>query len=466
LHQHVAEAKPVHLLLGAGGVRCLAYVGALMQLESEGYQVETVSTASAGTLIGALYCAGVRPQEMLDAVLALDLRRAAGDPGRWVPLRRLWTLRRWPYALYREPGIPDVFGDILRSVGKDPDPLLGNLEVPLSTAAVDVAGQRMLVYTSHEHPDMRVRELLRIAVAIPLMYRPHQRQGREIMDASLASYAPIWLAAGQRGDRPIVVLRTQGRQFRSRRLLPWLFDAVQGGVVSRDTFELERLPRTTVHDVVTDVDAFAFDLSRQQILDLVELGRQTVAVAGERSTQEFIGPSQGPERRAELAASGLFGRHLDRLARARKPAVFLSYAREDKAWVQRLRSGLTKLLADTGVDVWDDSYIPSGSVWLGAIEDAIGRARVAVLVVSEHFRASDFIRDTELELLRSAYRTGQLRLLWLSIDGTTPEQPEQEIQALRDPHPPLTALADADVTAAMSAMARAIEEAYYAAPAG
>jgi predicted acylesterase/phospholipase RssA len=456
---HDNQAARVHLLLGAGGVRCLSYIGALMQLREEGYEFASVSTASAGTLVGALHCSGVSPETMLKAALEMDLGKMAGEI-RWKPLRRVWTLRTWPYALYREPGIVDAFSDIVSAAGGNPDPTLGELSVPLSTAAVDVAGMRLLVYSSEQHPDMRVRELLRIAVAIPLMYRPHERQGREVMDASLASPAPVWLAAGQLEDLPIVVLRTLERRQRRRRLVPWLGDVIQSGVSSRDTFDLERLPRVRVYDIETDVPAFKFDLSRTQVSDLVALGRRTVAAREEIGSQTFIGPSDGAERRAEQEAAGLFRRHLDRLARDRKPTVFISYAREDAAWVTRVRSQLDGLLADTSVDVWDDSYVRPGALWRGTIEDAIARARVGVLFVSEHFRRSDFIRETELELLRAASSAGRLRLLWLSVDGTRPAEPEEEIQALDDPVRPLATLVDVDATAAIAGMARTIEEAY------
>jgi predicted acylesterase/phospholipase RssA len=440
-------------------MRCVTYIGALMQLRDEGYEFATVSTASAGTLIGALHCSGVAPETMREAVLDMNLARMAGN-ARFRPLKRLWTLRSWPYALYSDPGIVGAFSEIAKSAGRAPNPTLSDLAVPLSTAAVDVAGKRMLVYSTAQHPDMRVGELLRIAVGIPLMYRPHERQGREVLDVSLASDAPVWLAAGQPEDLPIIVLRTAGPRVRSRRLGSWLADVVQSAVVSRDTFELERLPRVTVHDIQSDVESFAFDLSRTDVSKLVDLGRRVVAEAGERRSQRFVGPSEGPEGRAERQAGGLYSRHLDRLAHERKSTVFLSYAHEDAQWVSALRAQLNALLADPRVELWDDSYITPGAVWLGAIEDAIERARVGVLFVSEHFHGSDFIRERELALLRKAYAGGGLRLLWLSIDGTQPPEPERAIQALVSPAHPLTALSEVEASAALSSAARAIEEAY------
>jgi TIR domain-containing protein len=136
------------------------------------------------------------------------------------------------------------------------------------------------------------------------------------------------------------------------------------------------------------------------------------------------------------------------------------YAREDVAWATRLRAHLDGLLADTGVDAWHDAYVRPGARWRGTIEDAIDRARVGVLFVSEHFRRSDFIRDTELELLRAASAAGRLRLLWLSVDGTRPAEPEQEIQALGDRARPVASLTDAEATAAIARMAQTIEDTY------
>ena len=83
-----------------------------------------------------------------------------------------------------------------------------------------------------------------------------------------------------------------------------------------------------------------------------------------------------------------------------------------------------------------------------------------MLFVSEHFRRSDSIRDPELELLRSASAGGRLRLLWLSVDGSRPGEPEQTLQALGDPARPVASLTDTEATAAIARMAQTIEYTY------
>ncbi len=453
-----------HLVLGAGGVRCIAYIGALEQLEEEGYEFASVSTCSAGTFVGALYCCGVSPEAMREATLRLDLRKLTGDVS-WKLLRRLWTLRSWPYALYREPGMPRVFRGILEEQRLEPDPALGDVRIPMATAAVDVAADRLLVYSSETNPTMRVAELLRIATAIPLMYAPHTAHGREVLDAALASYTPIWLATGQREELPIVALRVPSPAARDRRqaVVGWINDVLSSGIASRDTFDLERLPGVTVIDIPTGLSAVDFGLSRTKRGELIEQGRAAVAERFERDAERPLAPPlptppKDDDDRAERQATRLFQTHLDRLARARTATVFLSYAHEDREWVDRLRAKLRTLLISKEVTVWDDSYIAAGTSWDAAIHDAILRARVAVLFVSQDFRKSDYAPGTELTLLREQLEKARVRILWVSVDGTLPDDPEQELQAAHDPAEPLARLDDAAADKALHDVARLIEQ--------
>ena len=447
-------SRRAHLVLGAGGVRCTAYIGALEQLEQEGYEFVSVSTCSAGTLVGALYCAGVSPRTLRETILKQGLRDLAGDV-RWKWLRRLWTLRSWPYALYRDPGIPRLFRRVLEAEGLDPDPTLNDLRTPMATAALDVAAARLLVYTSETNPTMPVSELLRIATAIPLMYRPHVLHDREILDAAVASYLPVWLATGQREELPIVAVRVSAvRRPASRQTLTgWVGEVLATAVESRDTFDLDRVPGVTTIDVRSPVSAFEFDLSREEIAELIELGRVAVAQHFEIEEESLLassppsGPPVGDDSLAERQAERLFQRHLDRLAR-RAPVVFISYANEDREWVERLRDKLRPLIVDKNVTVWDDAYIPAGRTWDAVIHEAILRARVAVLLISSDFKKSSYAIDTELALLRVQAADGRVRIFWVSLDGSRPDDPEQALQAGHDPDRPLANIdpASADET--------------------
>ncbi len=85
-------------------------------------------------------------------------------------------------------------------------------------------------------------------------------------------------------------------------------------------------------------------------------------------------------------------------------SVFVSYSRADERSLQRLQVHLAPLVADGRVDVWDDTRIAPGDLWQREIEDALMRARAAVLLVSADFLASEFIQRLELPQLLAAAR--------------------------------------------------------------
>lgn len=60
------ERKSVGITLSGGAIRGVAHIGVLQALEEQGIEIDYVSGASAGSLVGCLYAAGYSPKEILD----------------------------------------------------------------------------------------------------------------------------------------------------------------------------------------------------------------------------------------------------------------------------------------------------------------------------------------------------------------------------------------------------------------
>jgi hypothetical protein len=86
--------------------------------------------------------------------------------------------------------------------------------------------------------------------------------------------------------------------------------------------------------------------------------------------------------------------------------LFISYSHVDEAWKDRLVKHLRALTGEGRLEIWDDRRIKGGEDWSRAIEDALARARVAVLLISPDFLSSSFIVETEVPLILARREAG------------------------------------------------------------
>jgi hypothetical protein len=143
-----------------------------------------------------------------------------------------------------------------------------------------------------------------------------------------------------------------------------------------------------------------------------------------------------------------------------KPApggVFISYSHKDKKWLNRLQVHLKPLERLGVVTRWDDTLIQPGSNWRDEIKKAIKSARVAVLLISADFLASDFIANDELPpLLNAAKARGTIVLPVMVSPSLVPDSLSQ-FQAVNPLSRPMNAMSKADQEALLVKIVKAIE---------
>lgn len=94
-----------------------------------------------------------------------------------------------------------------------------------------------------------------------------------------------------------------------------------------------------------------------------------------------------------------------------RATVFLSYSRQDSGWKDRLALHLQVLEKQGILDVWDTQRTSPGENWRDALEEAIGRSSVAVLLISADYLASDSTSEIEAPLLIEQSTAGRIRLV-------------------------------------------------------
>ncbi|MBS0558136.1 MAG: patatin-like phospholipase family protein [Proteobacteria bacterium] len=163
-----AAAKTVSLVLGSGGARGYAHIGAIEELLAQGFDIRSVAGASMGALIGGIYAAG-----RLD-----DYRDWARGLQKFDVLRLLdWTFRGGLIKGDR------IIGRLRELIG---DVRIETLPIPYTAVAVDILAQREVWFTRGP-----LFDAIRASIAIPTVFRPHHYEGRVLVDGGLLNPVPI-----------------------------------------------------------------------------------------------------------------------------------------------------------------------------------------------------------------------------------------------------------------------------------
>jgi len=142
-----------------------------------------------------------------------------------------------------------------------------------------------------------------------------------------------------------------------------------------------------------------------------------------------------------------------------RTSAFISYSHKDAKWLDKLQTMLSPLMRG-GLKVWSDEKIGAGQHWREEIEAALADAKVAVLLVSPNFLASDFIVNKELPPLLKAAESEGLTILWVPVEDCLYEHtPIGEFQSVHSPAHPLSSLKGAKINKALKGISIAIVDA-------
>jgi NTE family protein len=165
-----APRRPtVALALGAGGAKGLAHIGAIEELERQGFEITAIAGSSMGALIGGIYANG-----------KLDVYRD------WVTtLAKLDVLKLvdWTFSGGGLIKGEKIIGTLLEMIG---DARIENLPLPFTAVATDIDRGRELWLSRGS-----LFEAIRASIAIPTVFRPHVIDGRRLVDGGLLNPVPV-----------------------------------------------------------------------------------------------------------------------------------------------------------------------------------------------------------------------------------------------------------------------------------
>jgi predicted acylesterase/phospholipase RssA len=172
----------VGLALSSGGARGIAHIGVLRVLEEEGIPIDLMAGASAGSLFGALYAAGLSLDEITDFALGLKDK---------VDLRgRLWDFNLPPRSgLIRGQRTLDYIDKTLDYK------TFSDLKVPLYIVAADILSGEEVIFDSGS-----VAEAMRASISVIGVFSPAFMQGRYLIDGGAVNPVPTDILAQKGAD--------------------------------------------------------------------------------------------------------------------------------------------------------------------------------------------------------------------------------------------------------------------------
>lgn len=170
--------KNVALVLGSGGARGLAHIGAIEALQERGYKVTSVSGCSMGSIIAGMFCAG-KLREAKEWFLSVDRQR----------ILQLTDFSITGNSLVKGSKVIKALQDIV------PECKIESLPIPLTLVASDLLTTDEVIFREGS-----LFEAMRASISIPLFFQPVQWQGRLLVDGGILNPLPLRQIQRNEGD--------------------------------------------------------------------------------------------------------------------------------------------------------------------------------------------------------------------------------------------------------------------------
>ena len=174
----LAKTKNVALALSSGGARGLAHIGAIEELEAQGYHISSIAGCSMGALIGGVYAAG-KLNEFREWMKTIDRKKMLGLIDFSLSLNHLVKGKR-------------IIEAIMEFV---PDVNIEDLPIPYCAVATDLKAGKEVLFNKGG-----LFEAIRASISLPSFYEPVQRDDMILIDGGVINPIPLNRVKRHAGD--------------------------------------------------------------------------------------------------------------------------------------------------------------------------------------------------------------------------------------------------------------------------
>lgn len=173
------ESKKVALVLGSGGARGLAHIGAIEAIEERGYTITSIAGCSMGSIIAGMYAAG-QLAEAKKWFLRVDKQLIL----RMIDINLLSV-----NSLVKGQRIIKELETVV------PDRPIEELNIPCAIVASDMQNTEEVIFRTGN-----LFEAVRASISIPLFFEPVQMGNRLLIDGGILNPLPLHTIQRTEGD--------------------------------------------------------------------------------------------------------------------------------------------------------------------------------------------------------------------------------------------------------------------------
>jgi len=177
------RSKRIGLLLSGGSGACVAACGVARALEEAGIEPQAISVCSGSALWGSMMAAGLTAQEMVDQSLNWQPEDYLDIQWTRIPRFALAAMRGFT-GLAKGEAIEKLFDRQLWHM------TLGQTPVPIYSEVYNIDLNRLEVFGSKLTPDLTIAELVRIAIALPMLVESVRVEGHLYADGGVVDVFP------------------------------------------------------------------------------------------------------------------------------------------------------------------------------------------------------------------------------------------------------------------------------------
>lgn len=171
--------KVIGLTLGGGGARGFVQVGALKAFAENGIDFDICVGTSVGSIVGALYAAGLKPDEMIEAAEKLEMTDIHGK-------------------LLFKPDDPRKIGNVVYNlIG---DARIEDLRKKYAAVATDLKTGKQVILDKG-----RVSDAVSASSAYPIVFSPLELDGMNLTDGGLVNNIPADVCRMLGADKVVTI---------------------------------------------------------------------------------------------------------------------------------------------------------------------------------------------------------------------------------------------------------------------